>query len=284
MRLATNELPFLYGNVLRALGLPYGALGAAIRMVVWAEVFHGLGVIGLDRQRRRNARLEPRSPSILSEGDQGIAIDAAGDSALLLGPAALDLACAKADAHGSATISLTGLRDLLWLGQLPRQAAKRGLACALSFQCPPDAAETADLEALYSAGRTVLALPGEPTPLWIELPVAAGRHENLFARGSDAEETWPSDFLERAETNPTGVTLSVARPKTVDAKGLAQRLRAEAQSLDLKEPKAVAALERKALQEGVEVPESIYYPLARYGLTTLVAASEDSRAQAGADG
>ena len=284
MRLATNELPFLYGNVLRALGLPYGALGAAIRMVVWAEVFHGLGVIGLDRQRLRNARLEPSSPSILSEADQEIAIDADRASSLLLGPAALDLACTKADARGSATVKLTGLRDLLWLGQLPRQAAKRALACALSFQCPPDAPEAADLDALYSAGRTVVAMPDEPAPLWIELPTAAGRHEHLFAPGPDSEEIWPSDFLERAETNPTGITLSVARPETVTAVALAQRFRAEAQSLDLKEPEAVAALERRALQEGVEVPEGIYYPLARYGLTTLVPASEDSRAQAGADG
>lgn len=283
MRLATNELPFLYGGVLRALGLPYGAVGAAVRMVQWAEVFHGLGVRGLDRQRRQGGSLAADAPTPLSDDERRIAIDAAGQSSLLIGPAALDLATARARERGRALVTLTELRHPLWLGQLANQATRRGLACALSFQCEPEDAD--DLAALYSQGRTIVALPSEPAPLWVELPGAAQSHVRLLTVGPGAGEAWPDDSLKPADQAEPGVALMVARLERAQAHSLAERLRTEAPAAKatLLEPDAVEALERRALRDGVEVPDEIYYPLARFGLTTLVPASEDSRSQAGAD-
>ena len=284
MRLATNELPFLYGGVLRALGLPYGAVGAAVRMVQWAEVFHGLGVRALDR-RRRGASLSAGETSLLSDAPGRIALGADGQSALLVGPPALDLATAHAHESGQALVTLAGLRDPLWLGQLARQAAKRGLACALSVQCADDDPAFDDLATLYSPGRAVVALPAEPAPLWIELPSAPRSHDRLLSDGLGPAERWPEDCLQPSNRATAGATLFVARLDTAESRALGERLRrdAAAAGATVLEPEAVAALEARALREGLEVPDEVYGPLARFGLTTLVPASADSRRQAGAD-
>jgi len=288
MRLSLNETYFLFSTVLRAKGFPYGALSGAVRMVQWAEIFHGIGLSFLERRRRAPAPpIGSTAITLLTETTTGTAIDAAGQSALLVGPCALDLATERARAQGLGIVSITKARDLLWLGQLAEQAAKRGLVCMVSFQAAADASEARLLGELYSRGRSVVALPqDEESPLWIEMAAAPASHDLLM---SSLTEALSDDFLRLAltpvaEARP-GATIVCQSVTPEQSATLGQALRdAAGEHTTLLEPSEVAGLRRRAVQEGFEVDPKEYYPLARFGLTTVIPSSEDSRQQAGADG
>ena len=287
MRLALYETGFLFSTALRANGFPYGALQSAVRMVQWAEIFHGVGLRFLDRQRRAVHGHDPKAIRIVADGPTGAAIDGGGQSALLLGPGALDLATAKADRNGIGVVTVTNLRDHLWLGQLAEQAAKRSLLCCLAFQAMPESAEAADLRVLYSPGRSIVAIPDGPAPHWIELTSASVAHDRLLRDGPDAPtDKLLQDVLAPADAPLPGFSMMLQR---LDATVLAEtrELLLDAASrvgATVLDPEAVAALHKRALRDGFDVDPDDYYPLARYGLTTVIPSTEDSRAQAGADG
>lgn len=288
MRLSLNETHFLISTVLRAKGFPYGALNGAVRMVQWAEIFHGVGISFLERRR-----LSPGPPvdggaiTLVAETATGVAIDAGGQSALLAGPSALDLATERARSRDVGVVSITKLSDMLWLGQLAEQAAKRGVACMVSFQAGDEAVESRLLGELYSQGRSIIALPlGGEGSLWIEMAATPASHDRLLSSLTGALS---DDFIRLSLTpaagGRSGATIVCQNVAPEDGGAFAQRLR-EAASEDclLFEPAQVAALHRRAVQEGFEVDPQEYYPLARFGLTTVIPSSEDSRQQAGADG
>ena len=288
MRLSLNETYFLIGTVLRAQGFPYGALGGAVRMVQWAEIFHGVGVSFLERRRHRPAPpVDSSVMTLTAETATAAAIDAGGQSALLAGPLALDLATERARTRETGIVSLTGLSDLLWLGQLAEQAAKRGLACAVSFQADGEAAEARLLGELYSRGRSIVAVPlAEEGPLWIEMASAPASHDRLLSSltGAFGDEVVRLSLTPAADSRPGATVICrTLPPEACTALVGTLRAAAGAECL-LLEPAQVAALHRRAVQEGFEVDPQEYYPLARFGLTTVIPSSDESRRQAGADG
>lgn len=286
MRLALYETGFLFSTALRANGFPYGALQSAVRMVQWAEIFHGVGLRFLDRRRRAVHGHDPKAIRIVADGPNGATIDGGGQSALLLGPGALDLATAKAERNGTGVVTVTKLRDHLWLGQLAEQAAKRGLLCCLTFQAALNSAEAADLRVLYSPGRSIVAIPGDGAPHWIEAASAPVAHDRLMRDAAAPRDVFAADCLTPADDPQPGFIVVLQRLEAAALADTRDALldaasRAGATVLD---PGAVRALHRRALRDGFDVDPDDYYPLARYGLTTVIPSTEDSRAQAGADG
>ena len=286
MRLSLNETHFLFSTALRAAGFPYGSVNAAVRMVQWAEIFHGNGLIFLERCRGIMPKPDAAAVRVLRESERSAAVDAGGQSALLIGPALLDLATAKARAFGLGSVTATRLRDLLYLGQLAELAANRGLACALSFQVASDAPDAGCLEALYSRGRGIIALPHEWAPLWFDMAAPSARHEELLVAPL---ESLSADFARSFLTLGSGAEAGVVLVCWLLEDAALARLhddlvRNAVPSVMVLSPSDVAALKDRAIEDGFEVHEKDYYPLARFGLTTVIPSSEESRQQAGADG
>ena len=286
MRLSLLELGFWYSTSLRALGLPYGAVPAAVKMVQWADALHGLGARFLERRREEPLSVDPGAIRLTSDEGAVCRIGGGGQTSLLLGPAALDLACAKASGAGRGLAAVEKLRDLAWLGALAERAARRGFLCAVTFSAPADSREAGDLAALYSPARSIIALPADGHPLWIEAPFASSAHAALLAGELPGE---PAELLRAllspGEAGKPGFAVACYAPEAGALGELAAQARelAAATGARVWEPGAVAEAWRRLICDGLEVEDALYYSLANFGLTTVIRGSESSRRQAGAD-
>ncbi len=250
MRLSHEETTFWYGCALRAAGLPAGAVPAAIAMIQWAEIRHGLGVAYFDR---RAATLALNAGAMRLRADN--AIDGGGQSSLLVGPALLDIAIVAAKTQGRATIAADNIGDAGWLGQLCDVAAERGLTAVLSFTAL--GSDAVDLAQLYSARRTIAALPDGTAIEW-NMAVALPDH----APGTQ------------------NVTLTVADPAR-DA-GFAAHILAAADGATILTRDDVAARYRDAMRHGMDVDAAAWRRLAQRAFTVLAQSTEQSLRGAGA--
>ncbi|MCG8357823.1 MAG: Ldh family oxidoreductase [Kiloniellales bacterium] len=280
MRVTLHEAGLLYARVLQALGVPKGAVRAAVRMALWADIYHGLGATFMYRRYREGSIAGQAKPRILRDSPDATVVDGNGLSSLLVGPAILDLATAKANAAGQGLMTGTGMTDLLWFGQLAQQASRRGLVCALSFQASAEQAEVADLAELYSTGRGIVALPSIGRSLWIEVPSPPLSHNLLMDSGSIFHfESLPERTLVRAGPGSSGFTLALWRLERPELEALGRELleRAainEAQIFDQRR------VRRRALSKGLEVEEDLYRRLLEISLNTLAPSSETERSTA----
>jgi hypothetical protein len=284
MRLSLLETGFWYAGVLRAAGMPYGAVPAAVRMVQWADVHQseplGLGHAFLGRRRGALA-CDAAAPRLTGQGDTVVTIDAAGQSSLLVGPGALDLATVRARRGGIGAAVIANVTDLAWLGGLADHAAGRGLACMLSFACAPDAAEAADLAQLYSPARTLIAVPSDSGIRWFDLGGATTNHDRLMAGAEPAVSDLDDHGFALSPTPAPGAALVCWGPDdALSARIAALAVAAGAWVID---PAAVAALGRKVVELGVAVDDDEWRHLAITALTTVIPSSADSLAAAGAD-
>ena len=288
MRQSLLETGFWYGNALRSLGLPYGAVAAAVKMVQWLEVFHGLGTACLERYRRAPMAFDPGAARILAEDKANLAVECGGQSSLLVGPGLLDMVTVTAQREGHAVARAAGLNHLAFLGALAERAATRGLAAVVTFQAEAGSGEAKDLAALYSAGRGIVALPlpDAPAPLWAELAAAPALHGLIFAEALPLGEALAENALVPAADAQPGCSLLCLDPAALDLESFAATLRRAARDggAKLLEPAEVAQLKRQAVERGLEVDGRAWQRLARFALTAVVPSSDESRAQAGADG
>jgi hypothetical protein len=148
------------------------------------------------------------------------------------------------------------------------------LAAILSFVAVDSDAD--DLAAVYSIRRTIMALPGDTDPCWIETKTVSAAHDVLIGGGS----------LALPATAPSGVTPGATLicvdpshdPKMPDA------VRAAARSVDALMLSAgdLATRKRDALQRGFEVDDDEWRSLAEYGFGVLAESTERSLSGAGA--
>jgi hypothetical protein len=284
VRLSLLETGFWYTGVLRAAGLPYGAVPAAVRMVQWADAHHGapeaLGH-GFLARRRAHLACDASAPRLTGTGEPVVTIDGAGQSSLLVGPGALDLATVQARKIGVGAAVITNVSDLAWVGSLASHAADRGLACFLSFACAPDSDEVADLAALYSTARTVVVLPGDDGVRWIDFAVATANHDRLMAGADPAATDLDDDAFTPSEAPTPGVALVCWRPDPEFGDLIVAR--AMAAGACVLEPAAVTALDRAVIEHGIAVDADQWRHLATRALTTVIPSSDESLAGAGAD-
>ncbi len=250
MRLSHEETTFWYGCALRAAGLPSGAVPAAVAMIQWAEIRHGLGVAYFDR-RGPGLRLDPGAMRLTADD----AIDGGGQSSLLVGPALLDIATVAAKTQGRASITAVNIGDAGWLGQLTAMAAARGLVAVLGFTAQGSDAD--DLAALYSAGRTIAALPDGTAIEW-DTAIALPGH----APAAD------------------GVTLSCVDPARHPAIGT--EILAHAHGAMVLSRDEVAAKFDHAMRHGLAVDAAAWRRLADSAFAVLAESTERSLRGAGA--
>ena len=284
MRLSLLETGFWYTGVLRAAGLPYGAVPAAVRMVQWADAHHGAPeALGHGFLARRCAHLacDAAAPRLTGTGEPVVTIDGAGQSSLLVGPGALDLATVQARNIGVGAAIITNVSDLAWVGSLASHAAGRGLACLLSFACASDSGEAADLGALYSTARTVVALPGDDGVRWIDFAVATANHDRLMAGADSAATDLGDDAFVTSQAPTPGMALVCWQPDPEFGDLITAQ--AAAAGACVLEPAAVAALDRTVIEHGITVDEEQWRSLAARALTTVIPSSEESLSGAGAD-
>jgi len=250
MRLSHEETTFWYGCALRAAGMPAGAVPAAVAMIQWAEIRHGLGVAYFDR-RWPTLGLDAGAMRLTADD----AIDGGGQSSLLVGPALLDIATVAAKTHGRATITAANTGDAGWLGQLTSVAATRGLAAVLSFTAR--GSDATDLAELYSAGRTIAALPDGAAIEWDKATAAPGH--------APAEH---------------GVALTCVDPAR--HAGYAAEIVAAAAGATVLSPQDIAAKYKDAMRGGVAVDAAAWRRLARGAFAVLAQSSARSLRAAGA--
>ncbi len=274
MQLSLLETDFWIGGALRAAGMPYGALSPAIRMVQWREAFHGDGCHALLARCRRPIGCDTTAIEIVAEDTDSVTIDGQGQSALLIGPAALDLALAKAEHRQSGLTRLQGTDDLAWLPALAEAAARRGFAAVVTCQA--------------EAGCAVLALPGSDDGLWwMQMACATPLHD-LLMRGVPLPGLAEMGrvLATRGDGEAEGAALLCLKLSAAEQNQLRQMplMLGQAAGARILTPSAYARRWREVLEEGFQVDDEVWQALSELALTTVIDGSEASRRQAGADG
>ena len=133
MRVSANELMTSLKRAFEGLGFPQGAYEDAAAMVLWMETrgFDGLDTLkaGLDR-----LRWPTKTPTLLDEDEHHASIEGHGGNCLAIGAAAFDLAVAKARLAGYAEVELRNCGDRRFIVERLLGAAKRGLHCTALWQ------------------------------------------------------------------------------------------------------------------------------------------------------
>lgn len=257
MRLSHTETAFWYGCALRVAGVPAGAVYAAIRMMQWADFRHGFGVSYFERCRHEFRR--DMSELHLIDDDT---IDAGGLSSLIAGPLLLDRATVEAKKSGRATVKALNVGDCGWLGQLAELATKRGLAAQLSFRS--EKRDAAILGDIYSPDRTIIGLPGNGSPWWIE-------SDNAY-----------SDRTMDAELIEPGVVLTCVDPLRDPNFFDGVREIAVNRGATVAMPDEIADNDHVKMRDGWHVDDAEWRSLAEYSFGVLAESTEQSLRSAGA--
>jgi hypothetical protein len=183
MRISIREANVMVERALGAAGAPHHGLLGAQRVILSAEIEHGAGVEHLARIVSMPGAADSTRFSL--EAETGL--DAAGVSAALAGPVALDLALAAASATGSGEVRVSGALGLEVLVGLAETFRRRGIAPRLTA-C--DAAGE-PLFAIEGGGLTG-ELPGGAVDGGFQLAVSADDVSAARARAS-RRSVWDSD-------------------------------------------------------------------------------------------
>ena len=275
MQLSLLETDFWIGGALRAAGMPYGALGPAIRMVQWREAYHGEGCSALLALCREPLDCDAASIEISAEDAASTTIDGRGQSALLIGPGALDLAMAKAERQQNGLTRLRETADLQWLPALTDTAARRGFTTVVTYQA--------------EEGSAVLALPGSTDDglWWMQMACATPLHDRLM-NGAPLPgfAEMGRTLATRGDGQSKGAALLCLKLSPAEQNQLRQMplMLGQAAGAHILTPGAYAARRQAVLQEGFDVDDAVWQALSALALTTVIEGSETSRLQAGADG
>ena len=297
MNVSFRELVVLIRRVLFTLRMPAHATSAASRLVAQLELRDGKGLQCLDEL----VSLAPSRPAVsrsIRVVDDVTVVDADGDSALLLGPSLLDLACAQALKKGLGIVACQSIRGLPFVMTLDEAGAKRGFSTLVMTTGPASFSSLVellngkqtssrvqqDIHAVAWSGWTdsatrptegVERTPVEMIDEWRDVRVCAGaaldhrsvtRWPALFEVGDAlvACRRLDSDDTERAGSDWTTV------------RGY------EWVRLDRSDAGAATPWERKAMRHGVEVCASRWRDLEQTVFSSLAPASDRSRLDAGA--
>lgn len=247
MRVSRNELVRTCHKAFEVLGLPAGVDRDAARMITWLETHRLPGIRLLHADLAALRREGACTAELVKVTPDGPVLDARGTSALIVAPAALDLACASAhaSARGRAVAVVRRCRHPLYAAALVVQRAQSS-ACALSVSWSQEG----------QAYQFVVAEDGAPR--------LSGGLEGL----------------ERPTADACDVHFECVRAGAA-ALADARVTRGWAPSLD---SDALAARAAQALGEGIEVADDVWRELIELAEGVLVAASEQSRLGAGSRG
>ncbi|GIO09739.1 hypothetical protein J31TS6_57670 [Brevibacillus reuszeri] len=133
MRVSYLELYAQCKKVLEGCGLPIGCAEEAAEIAAWGEF---TGLYGIKQLAEELSALQASDLSkirILSQDERLVSIDGQGQSSLLSGRIALDMAYAKAAEMGVGIVNVQNSRGSNALIQNVAQAGKRGVCCAIHW-------------------------------------------------------------------------------------------------------------------------------------------------------
>lgn len=245
MRVSQNEIYRLCQRALEGLGAPMGVDRDGALAVAWLEA---RGLRGLDLLARDMARLDGDfgPPGAMTLDGPQTQIDAAGQSAIAMCGAVVDVAAAAAEAaaEGRATVRLLRCRSPLFLLPLAARHSERGTRFRLAWH-----ADDRDVACLVAA------------PVLVSIHAAPGiRLEGLLADNKPVEV----EILctHRVPLPPAEPRLP---PPALDIEALARRL-------------------ARALTHSVEVTPETWERIAEVAARVQVPASEESRARGAGGG
>lgn len=245
MKVSQNELTGVCRRAFEALSFPAGDHEDAADMVVWLEQ-HGLeGVGALKRGLDHMASATFPVPIRLYDDPSFAVFDAAGNSILVCGSMAADLAYARARRKGLAVVKVPHCHNrLLMLGSLAR-CARRGMNM-LAFWHNREAPRVVEQVVSIRAGEDY------PTLLLYEVD---DRDDTYTRNHSVTVMASPNfDLAPSLHPDPDGVTL-----------------------LRVLEPDSFRAQSKRVLREGMEVDEALWKRLKALSSSLLVEETEASR-------
>lgn len=131
LRISVREFRVIVERVLIGAGLPLPALPAAREMVLNLQIAHGTG-LSLLREHIATALSSPQTAlTVVKEGPGLAVLDGGLLSSLVVGPAALDIACSQAYDAGIGAVLLCNTRGGSLLPGLNLTAAQRQMLCLI---------------------------------------------------------------------------------------------------------------------------------------------------------
>ncbi|MED1953625.1 DUF3726 domain-containing protein [Brevibacillus centrosporus] len=133
MRVSYFELYAHCKKVLEGCGLPIGSAEEGAEIAAWG-VFTGL--YGIEQLAEEVKILQSSNLSeirILSQDERVVTLDGQGQSSLLCGRMALDLACSKAEEMGIGIVHVKNSKGSSALIQNAAQAGKRSVSCLIQW-------------------------------------------------------------------------------------------------------------------------------------------------------
>lgn len=193
---SVREFRVTVERVLLVAGVDMGALPSAVDVVLSAELL-GADAVGVLERDVLPATVGRTAPVALEGEREHPAVDADGESALLVAPAVLDLACLQADAgHGAGTAAATGLAHLPLALGIVALAARRGRSATVALverdaaaRIAPDGADPAIAERLDAAGRGLLARTRAENAVLVSVGPVRPAPEDAVARLMGDEHT-----------------------------------------------------------------------------------------------
>ena len=297
MNVSLRELVVLIRRVLFTLRMPAHATASASRLIAQLELREGKGLQCLDELVSLAPSWNAVSRSVSAVDDVTV-IEADRDSALLLGPSLLDLACANAKKHRLGIVAYQSIGGLPFAMSLDEAGAKRGFSTLVmtagldSFSSlvklinremsplsstPPiygvawSGWTSDDRRRAEGVARTPIELIGD----WLD--VIDGVGTSLEHRSAT---TWPA-------LSAVGDLLVVCRWREGAVGELpgfdwSMQRGYEWVQLDRNDAAAATPWEREAMSHGVEVRASLWTHLEKTVFSGLAPVSDRSRLDAGA--
>ena len=307
MNVSLRELVVLIRRVLFSLRVPTHATLSASRLIAQLEMREGKGLAYLEDllSQPLDWDIKPRA-AVASDGV--MRIDAGGGSALLLGPAVLDTACAHAKARGVGIVLAESIGGLPFATVLDELGTRRGIATLVAVarsrtlvplvtalagaSTVPDRLEAVNAS-VHAVSCTRLvgdeSARSEPPPAEVPAPVdliaawvapgEAGAPE--LAAETRAAYRWPA-VAEIGDLLVACRYRSAAAPRGDEAEWVAERGYDWVQ-MDRVGAGGAAPWERLAVSRGIEVCASLWSRLEEQVWRGLAPASDRSRLDAGAD-
>ncbi|WP_120497047.1 hypothetical protein [Kiloniella sp. EL199] len=182
MRVSLLDFRDRLEDCLEARGAQEITLDRASSMIQWAERLHRCGIRFLAKNNDAYSRTDMTRIEEVTEKGNAVFLNANGQSLAVAGIQALEKASVSAKEQGMGLAVISGVCDLVGLGQLVEETVQDGLACFATFMVDPVSEEGQILTELYGNSRGIVGVPGDDEDLYIELYGLPVSHD-VFMQG-----------------------------------------------------------------------------------------------------
>ena len=271
-RILPLELTEVTHRVLRASHIPEGYAAGAARLIVYGEIYRGIGVAALHELINDTSYWTPRAARIVNESTTGLTLDAEAGNLLFVGPPLLDVVKAQLDTlRTSFTITVHNVYGhFQLLEQLAHASAAAGITTFLQSHSSRDF-------------ETVIGVPSEDGPF-----VIRRRSATPFRQLSDDHQTtFATELIERllnddlrvvAPPSQTSITITGAQISSTQTTTIIDQVIGNIQS-DLwpRSPDVARQMEQDAYRRGMIVDDKQWKAIKSFCERILIPAADEVR-------